>query len=793
MKRKLATWAVDYRWVVLIVTALLIGLFWWKMMGAVILNDPDDWSNQKHPYVKLNKEILHQFGGANILQIMVKVKDGGKYPDIYNLDTLTRVKEIADRVYIMKGFIPPNFEGITAPKVKYFKATEEMIIIEQLMAETPKTQEDIARIKEGVQLNPFVYGKLVSKDFKGTLMMADYNREIALDEIYLEALAIKEKYTDENHEISISGKPVQMGWLNEQQKIEMPLAFLFLFIVTAIVLYCSFRNFRGVVLPLVVGIIGSIVGMGTVAWTGVAFNIISYGSPFIILAAGAAHVVQYLKRFQEIYGEERDKRQAAIDANVHIMPPLVISVVTDALGFIIIIFTPFSNLINMAVGSAAGLISMLYLVIFFVPAVVSFMPPPSEKAIKMASAEEESALGSFLGTVARKGFHDWRFRFFIPVAVAVAGSLWFCHEKLYIGGFDWDTAIYSNIAHRWQRIWVYKDQEDIAKTFAGCYPYNILIEGKEPDVMKDPALLQQIERMQDWLETRKEITYTISLPNYLRGMNILFHEGNMEFNKVPDDPLLNSQYLYMLSTGSPGEFETTVDTVTWQNAALKTLCSCGNPRCYDKLVWETLAWAKENWTYEKAVPRIAGGFIGVSASMSEDAQKYLIPLLIALVLLIYTLVAMLFRDLFFPVYLVAPLLCGLAVMMGPLAYLTMSAKDVVDYNAQQFISLCLGVGIDANVYLLFRYFEEMAKSKDAAAAMERAWTTTGKAVLYSALSLSLAYIPLCFVKTFWAYLGWGSLMILLLNSFASLVILPTILGVFRPRFLFRSDIKIVQS
>jgi predicted RND superfamily exporter protein len=179
--------------------------------------------------------------------------------------------------------------------------------------------------------------------------------------------------------------------------------------------------------------------------------------------------------------------------------------------------------------------------------------------------------------------------------------------------------------------------------------------------------------------------------------------------------------------------------------------------------------------------------------MSEDAQKYLIPLLIALVFLIYILVVMLFRDWIFPIYLVVPLLCGLAVMMGPLCYYTMSFKDVVDYNAQQFISLCLGVGIDANVYLLFRYFEEMAKSKDAAAAMERAWTTTGKAVLYSALSLSLAYIPLCFVKTFWAYLGWGSLMILLLNSFASLVILPTILGVFRPKFLFRSDIKIVQT
>lgn len=789
MKRKLAEWAVKYRWVVLLVTVGLIGLFWWKMMSAVILNDPDDWSNQRHPYVKLNKEILNEFGGANILQLMVKVKEGGKYQDIYNLDTLTRVKEIADRLYIMKGFIPPNFEGLTAPKVKYFKATEEMIVIEQLMAETPKGEEDISRIKEGVQLNPFVYGKLVSKDFKGTLMMADYNREIALDEIYREALAIKNKYSDENHEVAIAGKPVQMGWLNEQQKMEMPLAFLFLFVVTGIILYASFRSVRGLVLPLVIGIIGSIVGMGTVAWTGVPFNIISYGSPFIILAAGAAHAVQFIKRYQEIYGEIRDETESLVQANVHIMPPLVISVVTDALGFIIILFTPFSNLINMAVGSAAGLLAMLFLIPFFLPAVLSLFPPPTEKAIALAVGEEDSKVGWFLGTMAKKGFGEWRWRLFVPGVAIVVLSLVFCYQKMYIGGFDWDTAIYSNIANRYKHVWVYKDQDDIGRTFAGAYPYNIMIKGNEGDVMKDPALLQQIERLQDWLETRKEITYTISLPNYLRGMNILFHEGDMKFNVVPDDPLLNAQYLYMLSTGSPGEFETTVDTVTWKNAALKTLCSCGNPRCYDLLVKDTHKWVKENWKYEKAEPAVAGGFIGVSASMSEDAQNYLMPLLIALVLLIYVLVAMLFRNFLFPIYLVVPLLCGLAVMIGPLQYLTMSFKDVIDYNNQQFISLCLGVGIDANVYLIFRYFEEHANLKNAALAMERAWTTTGKAVLYSALSLSLAYIPLCFVKTFWAYLGFGSLQVLLLNSFASLLILPVILGVFRPKFLFQGETK----
>ena len=794
MRLLLAQWILKNRWLNIIFTIFLVAFFAWKLQTAVVLNDPDDWSNQKHPYVKLNHRILHEFGGATILQIMVKVKDGGMHDDIFNIDTLSKIKAISDELYIMKGFIPPNFEGLSAPKVKYFMATEEMITIEQLMAETPKTDEAVARIKEGVLNNPLVYGKLVSDDLKASLVMADYNRDISLDEIYKKALEIEQKYSDENHSIMLAGKPIQMGWLNEQQKVEMPVAFLFLFLVLGIVLYISFQTKRGLFLPLIVGVIGAIIGMGAVAWSGVPFNIISYGSPFVVLAAGAAHVVQYLKRYQEDYGEIKNVNKAIIESNVHIMSPLTISVLTDSLGFLIILVTPFTNLKNMALGSAVGILSMIYLVIFFVPSLISLFKPPSEKSTRMASAEENSLLGKALGKIGVNCFGRWRWPLFVPgLGLGIIGII-FVSNVMYIGGFDWDTAIYSNVKHRWKNLWIYQDQNAINKSFAGAYPYNILIDGKAPDVCKEPEVLHQIEELQDWLESRPEITYTISLPNYLRGMNVLFHEGNMEYNKVPDDRLLNAQYLYMLSSGAPGEFETTVDTVTWQNAALKTLCSTGNPRNYDKLVQDTHKWIKENWTCDKAIPLVAGGFIGVSASMSEDAQQWLWLAFIALLVLIYGLTATIFKDLIIPLFLIIPLVFGLALVVGPIQYFLMSGKDVIDYNNQQFISLSLGVGIDANIYLLFRYFEELRKNKNnVIAAIEKTWTSTGKAVLYSSLALSLAFIPLVCVKTFWAYLGLGSLLTLCANSLGALVVLPVILGVFKPGFLRLKEKRSVDA
>jgi hypothetical protein len=56
-------------------------------------------------------------------------------------------------------------------------------------------------------------------------------------------------------------------------------------------------------------------------------------------------------------------------------------------------------------------------------------------------------------------------------------------------------------------------------------------------------------------------------------------------------------------------------------------------------------------------------------------------------------------------------------------------------------------------------------------------------------SLVLAYVPLLFVKTYWAYLALGSAEILALNMIGSLVIMPLMLGIFRPRFLNGKEVK----
>lgn len=74
-------------------------------------------------------------------------------------------------------------------------------------------------------------------------------------------------------------------------------------------------------------------------------------------------------------------------------------------------------------------------------------------------------------------------------------------------------------------------------------------------------------------------------------------------------------------------------------------------------------------------------------------------------------------------------------------------------------------------------------------ALFKTWGTTGMSVIFSGIALVAAYLPLLFVKTYWAYLALGSAEILTLNIIGSLVIMPLLLGIFKPRFLRGKEVR----
>ena len=97
---------------------LLITLFFcYELTKLKVYTSFVDLLPQSHPYVKVHNRIRHIFGGANQVLIMVQVRKG----DIFNQETLEKVKWITRELEKIPGVDPYKIRSIAVSKMKNFK------------------------------------------------------------------------------------------------------------------------------------------------------------------------------------------------------------------------------------------------------------------------------------------------------------------------------------------------------------------------------------------------------------------------------------------------------------------------------------------------------------------------------------------------------------------------------------------------------------------------------------------------------------------------------------------------
>ena len=99
-------------------------------------------------------------------------------------------------------------------------------------------------------------------------------------------------------------------------------------------------------------------------------------------------------------------------------------------------------------------------------------------------------------------------------------------------------------------------------------------------------------------------------------------------------------------------------------------------------------------------------------------------------------------------------------------------------------SVGIGFGVDYGIYLVSRIIEEYKSSSSLENAISIALGTTGKAIVYIATTL-VCGIVFWFVSKlmFQALMGLLLAIILLLNMLGALLIIPSIIALFKPKFI----------
>jgi predicted RND superfamily exporter protein len=178
--------------------------------------------------------------------------------------------------------------------------------------------------------------------------------------------------------------------------------------------------------------------------------------------------------------------------------------------------------------------------------------------------------------------------------------------------------------------------------------------------------------------------------------------------------------------------------------------------------------------------RLAAGVIGIQAALNEIIASAQIWNLTFALLGLFLFCTFNFRSITAGLILTIPLaisnLIGFAIMALTEVGLTVSTYPVS--------SVAIGFGVDYGIYFISRLQEEKKNTEDLNTAILRTMTSNGKAIVIIATTLTLGLFCWFFsTLRFQAEMGTFFALLLLLNMLGSLLLVPSLVALIKPKFV----------
>lgn len=737
-----------------------------------------------HPYIKLYKQYRTMFGSANVMTLVVKVKNG----DIYNTGTLTKVDRITKDLLALKGVNPLQVISITHPKMKNISVGVFGVDIRPLThPRIPQTTDEMVRFKEKIYSNEGIRGIYITPNDKGTLIHAGFWEEgVDLKNLHAEMMKLQTRENDANHEIYVTGYPILYAWIASYTDV-LSRVFISTLLVTMALLFFYFRSWIGVVLPLLSGLLSAIWGIGFAALMGFNLDPLILVVPMLLSARALSHSVQCLERYHEEFVHIGNKEKAIIQSYTYLFKPAVLSILSDGLGILVVALCPIPIMQKLAIYSSFWIISIYISVVTLGPILVPLFPAPRHKHL----GSEPETLDIFKAEEIRKITKRPGERVYITIChaliylsqswrkpvvgiamvlIIVVGG----HYTLFLKVGDTSAGkaiLYNNHP--------YNVAGDIVnKEFIGSSQLIVIAEGKTKGAMRQAESLRSLEDLQIYADGLPNVGGTVTITNIVKRLFRMFHEGDPKWAILPEESSHLSQIFFLFgSSTARGEMDRFISTPDYTNATVTIYY-----RDYtNKVIKDSIASLKsyiDSHPVEHMTFRLAGGIMGILAAVNEVVEIFYWVNMILILTVIYILCLIVYRSWLAAMVLILPVIISQILCE---AFMLLKGIDL-NINSLPVAAVGVGIGIDYGLYILSRLSEEFQIHKDFETAAYVALTTTGKAIIFTATTLMAGTIFWAFsVIKFQAEMGLLLAFLMVFNMIGAMVFIPVQVAIFGPK------------
>lgn len=859
---------VRFRWAVV---AIVLGLTYFFMKtgsNLTVIIDPNTIVPKSHPFVATTLKVEEVFGSRYVAAIGITPKEG----DVFQPEVLAKVQRITQKLSATPRVVQTNLLSVAASRAKDIKGTEAGMEVRQMMEVIPQTQEEMDALKDALLRNDSYMNSVVSDDFKTLTILAEVRDATAEDRkegrVGFTYVANKineavDPERDDSVTIEVTGYPPFIA-LFEKFAGLTPFLLLIAIVIIGVIHFEAFRTLQGLILPLVTPIIAVIWAKGFMGLADVPLDIFNMSTPILVLAVGAGHAVQLLKRYYEEYSNAKpngaqytetsffkwsglvgkilpvilgipviwgvyqgvqtgdlgagviaaknvamytlipvwlfliwatirlaiyifapqkivsDKsgidanKQAVIDSIVKIGPVMLTAGIVASCGFFSLVVFDIVSIRVFGVFSGIGILSILAVEMTFIPALRAILPPPSQRESSLE--KEERFWDHITGFYAKTMLGPNRKHIFIITGLLVVISV-FGISKL---------KIESSLKHYFSPdLQVLQDDRALNDRMAGTNNIYLMIEGEEQDAIKNPEVLQAMDKLAAFVETQPHVGKVMSMAEFIKRMNQSMNADDPAYYRIPDNQNTIAEYLLIYSmSGEPGDFDPYVD-YDYRLANMVIFTHSDNTTDMLNLWKEIQGFVKDN--FPPSVTVNVGGSVAQSAALVEVIVKDKILNIAQIAAVVFLVASFVFRTPIAGLLVVTPLLLSVLTNMGLMGLLGIN----LNIPTALVSALAIGIGADYAIYMLFRLREELSKGTEVNEAFHKVLRTAGKACLFVASAVAGGYAVQALSRGYYPH-SWTALLIgtaMMVSVTAALTIMPSLVLWFKPKFIFGGDKK----
>ena len=630
-----------------------------------------------------------------------------------------------------------------------------------VLSEAPTTVEEALAAKARALANPLYIGNYFSDSGNVLAMIvsvvdkeedSDFSRRIYQQ---METL-ISEKRGNFDKLIQV-GPPR----INAELKRRLFDDFRLLGPLSAFILFASILFFMrsgiSAVIPVVTSFLSIIWTFGMLGWTGVPINILSAMLPSLIIVIGSTEDTHMMAAyFRGLESNVENSREKAIYYMAkHISLPLVLTVLTTALGFSSNILSGIGLIQHFAFAATFAMLANGIITILVVPLLLSVYGP--EKNTSAVDDTESTRLPDIILRVFRY-YQDNH-----PVSVLIfttvmCGFFIYHASKLYVTN-DPLSYIPSDSA-------LIKDTKLIHDDLAGIKIFFIRLDSNKQNAFQRPENINKLVEIQRFMDKQGVFDQSISLADHLAFANREFR-GEYAARVLPATRQLVAQYLMFFHRSDLDSYV----SHDYSRANIVVRHNINDSHTLNAYIDEL----------QEVVKDIAGaGFkvniVSENLMVNDAAENLMVAQIKALALLltlIFIIMSVMFTSFRGGAIALVPAVIPIAMMFGVMGYLNIPLNP----GTAMVAVIGIGIAVDGTVHLLARYNELCRHTSDYIGAVNTAVKEEATPLIISGIALSFGF-GILLLSNFTVIAQFGALaaITMLFSIYANLLITPIIMA-----------------